>query len=470
MLIGRTEELKILNQVREQEKSSLVVVYGRRRIGKSFLIERHVSQHSCLYFEGIEGQGSKYHIRMLSQQIKSNFKTSELLKKQYDSWEAVMELLTSYIKSRKNKKTIIFFDEYQWIASNRSRLTSIIKKYWDKEWKKMNVQLILCGSISSYMIKKVIKSKALYGRIDLELNIKQLAPKEASLFFSKSKSELEKFKYLLIFGGTPKYLEDINQSLSFEKNLARFFFDKNSGYVNEYEKIFYSQFKEHRVYENIIRLLAKEALTLDQISKKLSFSSGGGLKSYLDNLVKAQFIKDYYASPDKLKSKIITYKIIDPFLKFYMTFVFPHRNLILNAQEPLSLLRRITKNKLNIYLGHALENFSQLFALELAKLMDFEDEVISYGPFLKKSAQAFQIDLLYFRENKCFTICEIKYSDEMISPAVIPEVENKVYQLKQLYPNHSIQKALITIIGPSKALKESRYFDYILSGREILKA
>lgn len=103
--------------------------------------------------------------------------------------------------------------------------------------------------------------------------------------------------------------------------------------------------------------------------------------------------------------------------------------------------------------------------------MNFEDEVMSYGPFLKKSGEAFQIDLVYFKENKSLTVCEIKYSeDAAISLAVIPEVETKIYQLKKLYPNHSIQKALITTIGPNKTLKESKYFDYILNAKEILKA
>jgi AAA+ ATPase superfamily predicted ATPase len=468
MIVGRDEQLKRLRELYNQRDSSLVVIHGRRRIGKSFLVQHHLKDLHHFAFEGIEAQPARYQIQLLAKKLKLELAGLGLPAKAYRDWEDVLDLLTLYLKKMKGKRVVIFLDEYQWMTAGRSKLTALLKRYWDNDWRGFRLQLILCGSISSFMVKKVVKSKALYGRISAQLNIEQLAPIESSRFFRPSCAPLEIIKYLLVFGGVPKYLKEIDQSRSFEQNLVQVFFQKSSTYIDEYEKIFYSQFKEHQVYEHIVRELASGPLTLQQIASCVGMRSGGGLKSYLDNLERAQFVRAYCSSPERERTKSVRYKLVDPFLNFYFTFVFPNRNRILASSGAAALFNSISKNKLSIFLGLAFENFCNLFAIPIAEVMGFADEVLSWGPLWSKKQDGFQLDLVYFRDQKTLTICEIKYSEQEITPQVIPEVELRADKLRRLFPNYSIKKALITTIGQSKALKSSGYFDYAVSAREIL--
>ena len=469
MFIGRDKYLETLDKLYIRPRSDLIVVFGRRRIGKSFLCQRHLKRHLGLSFEGVEAQSSSFQIKSIIGKLKIIL--SEYLRGneiRY-TWEGVLDLFTIYLREiEPKKKKIIFLDEYQWLASGRSTLTSLIKRYWDNEWKDLSVQLILCGSVSSFMVKKVIKSKALYGRIDSQLNIDALFPDSAAKFFKKDVSSIEILKYLVVFGGVPKYLIDLDLTSSFEQNLANIFFNKDSSYVNEYEKIFYSQFKEHQVYERIVDALSLAPLTLGEISSKLSIPSGGGLKSYLVNLENAKFISGYLLSPENMKGKIISYKIVDPFLRFYLYFVRPNMKLIQSSSSPKLAFNSITKGRLNTYLGLAFENYCNLNAMYIANHLGFEEEVVSWGPIISRKSEVFQADLVYFRSTKIITLCELKFSDSEIAPSIISEIEPRIDKLRKKFPNYSIQKALITTIGQSKTLKASGYFDHSLIGRELL--
>jgi AAA+ ATPase superfamily predicted ATPase len=469
MFIGRDKYLETLDKLYVRPRSDLIVVYGRRRIGKSYLCQRHLKRHVGLSFEGVEAQSSTFQIKSIIGKLKIIL--SEYLQDHeiHYTWEGVLDLFTIYLREIEPKrKKIIFLDEYQWLASGRSVLTSLIKRYWDNEWKDLSVQLILCGSVSSFMVKKVIKSKALYGRIDSQLNIEALSPDSAAKFFKKDVSSTEILKYLLVFGGVPKYLIDLDLTLSFEQNLTNIFFNKDSSYVNEYEKIFYSQFKEHQVYERIVDALSLGPLTLGEISEKLSLPSGGGLKSYLVNLENAKFIVGYVLSPEKMKGKIISYKIVDPFLRFYLYFVRPNMKLIQASSSPKLAFNSITKGKLNTYLGLAFENYCNLYAMYIAGMLGFEEEVVSWGPIISRKSEVFQADLVYFRSTQIITLCELKFSNSEIAPSIIAEMEPRIDKLRKKFPNYSLQKALITTIGQSKALKASSYFDHSLVGKELL--
>ena len=135
------------------------------------------------------------------------------------------------------------------MAAGQTKLISLLKFYWDNHWKKLKVQLVLCGSICSYMLTKVIKSRALYGRIDLQLQMLPLGPIHISHILKNKLSKNEVIKYMLLFGGLPKYFELINTKYSFDHNIQNLCFEKNSYFSQEFDKIFYSQFRKHKLHE-----------------------------------------------------------------------------------------------------------------------------------------------------------------------------------------------------------------------------
>jgi uncharacterized protein len=456
---GRRRELKLLEDAYHSSRSELLVLYGRRRVGKSRLIEEFSRDKSAFFFEGLEGGRTPVQLKQVTEQLIKQCSDPLLNSVSFSSWRVFFDYLTEKIfKSR--GKNILFLDEFQWLAAGQSRLVSLIKYYWDQHWKSKNVMIILCGSIASFMVKKVIHSTALYGRITQEILLKGLAPAEAYPLFQKKRSQEEVLQYLLLFGGIPRYLEEIQLNRSLAQNINRLCFGKNAFMVSEFEKIFYAQFKEAHVYKRIVSFLKERILTLDELSRKLDIPSGGGLKQYLTNLENAEIVRTVVPFGSSPKTKIKKYKLIDEYLLFYFKYIEPHLRLI-QENPSQKLFETLTQKSWFPWLGNAFERFCLKHAALLAKAFGFQDEVVEIAPYFERGDPAFQIDLLYRRSSNIVTLCEVKYWQQPISTKVIPEVERKC-QLLKLPRGTTLERALISPYGPDQALNEAQYFHHSL--------
>ncbi|MBI5139139.1 hypothetical protein HZA26_00810 [Candidatus Nomurabacteria bacterium] len=191
-----------------------------------------------------------------------------------------------------SKENIVVFDEFPWMASERNELVAILKYYWDNHWKQnFRLKLVLCGSIAQFMVQHLVHSKPLHNRKTFEMKIEPLPPYEAKDFFKHKRSHIEIAQFLMVFGGIPKYLEQLDPSRSLSINVDLLCFDKNGFFYNEFETLFKEQFRSTRIYENIVSLLSCGAYSKEAISRSLHLSSGGGLTNYLKNLEQADFIK-----------------------------------------------------------------------------------------------------------------------------------------------------------------------------------
>lgn len=458
VFVGRGNELNEFNALYKAPGAKLVVVYGRRRVGKSTLIEQFMSDKPHLHFDGLEKVRTKGQIEQFTLDLARQINEPLLKNVRFDDWTTVFDYLTDYLSKNKKKKTVILLDEFQWLAVGRSKLVSLIKSYWDRFWSKLNVVLVLCGSVSSFMIKRVIKSKALYGRINWELCLRPFSPNETLELLDGKRSKDEVMLYNIILGGIPKYLQEINPSRSFDQNINKLFFVENAMFANEYEKIFFSQFKEYKIYEKIALHLKEQPLTLDKISKKIKLPSGGGLKTYLNNLEKAEFISSYVPYNKNLNSKLIKYKLTDEYLRFYFKYIQPNLKLI-NENRTRNLFGQLVKPQWHSWLGFAFENFCLKNAYYLSELMGFADQVINWGPYFKREEQGFQIDLIYVRQDKVITICEMRYHDKPISVDIVREMNRKC-ELIEIPPGHTLERALISRHGPDEPLKTLGYFHH----------
>ncbi|MEQ1665709.1 MAG: ATP-binding protein, partial [Bdellovibrionales bacterium] len=195
MYAGRLREIQQLEKKHKINAGQLIAIYGRRRIGKSALIKKFIANKTALSFEGLEHQQTKAQIKYFISILAKQTKNPIIIRTKFENWDQVFQTLTDELKKLGNHKIILVFDEVQWLAAGKSKLISIIKSYWDRFWKDMGVKLILCGSVASYMINGVIKSKALYGRINLQINLMALTPGESKLLLNKKSNE-EALKYL----------------------------------------------------------------------------------------------------------------------------------------------------------------------------------------------------------------------------------------------------------------------------------
>ena len=206
------------------------------------------------------------------------------------------------------------------MAAGRIRLVSLLKYYWDNHWKGKHVMLILCSSVASFMVKKVLHSNALYGHTTIEILLKGFSPGEAAYLLGKKRSREEILSYQLVFGGVPKYLEQINPSQSFNQNMNTLCFSPHGIMLKEVERIFYSQFREPRTYLKILNLLKNGIFSLSEISSKTKIPSGGGLKQYLKNLERAEMIRSFVPFDRRRNSKFKKYTLADEYLTFFQIY------------------------------------------------------------------------------------------------------------------------------------------------------
>lgn len=463
---GRKAELDLLQKSYNSKTGNLVVIYGRRRIGKSTLVKHFAKSKRILLFEGLESENTQVQISHFSNLLKKQFKENTLLQKaQFRTWSEIFDYLTEYSKQNQENKLILFFDEFQWMAASQSKLVSLVKYYWDNHWKDLNLMLVLCGSIASFMVKKVLRSKALYGRISLELRVGKLSPSEAKKIISK-RGDIEALKYLMLLGGVPKYLEMVDTSMSFEQNIQKMFFSTHPLLNHEFEKIFYSHFREPKIYLKIMEYLLTRPMTLDEISKKMKMISGGGLKSYLENLELADFVRQEVPLLSSENTKLKKYRISDEYLAFFAKYIHPHEKMITRGGGA-NLFRNQIYKKWDPWMGLSFEMYCLNNAIFIAEKMNFAGYIEDYGPYFKKGAEGFQIDLLFKRSDKVITLCELKYHSEPISTKVIPEVKRKA-ELFPLPKGYTLELALIAPSGAERALKDTEYFHHILTLPDLL--
>ena len=469
MFVGRHRELTVLEDAYSSEKGELVVIYGRRRIGKSSLVHEFAKgKPDFLAFEAIEGERTGAQIEHFTETLRKQTGDQVLRHATFRKWEHLFSYLTDRVVNAPDRegRLILFFDEIQWMATGRARLVSLLKYYWDNHWKCKGVMLILCGSVASFMVKKVIRSKALYGRITAEILLKGLRPDEASLLFRQKRSNEEILKYLLVFGGVPKYLEEVNLNRSFNQNMNRLCFSRGGAMSLEVERIFYSQFRESQTYLRIVSLLRDRMHSLAEIGRKLKMASGGGLRLYLKNLEDAEIIRSYIPLDRGARSKLRKYLVADEYLLFYFKYVEPNLGLITES-DSRRLFETLTGDGFDSWLGFAFERFCTKHALHLAKVMGFEDEVTLFGPWFVKEDAGFQIDLAYRRSDRVFTVCEVKYLGAPVTTKVIPEMERKLSRLK-IPRGYTCEKALVSLYGPDDSLRNVGFFDHYVLLNDIL--
>lgn len=467
MFLGREKELEILEKRYKSARSELVVIYGRRRIGKSRLLEEFTKKKkNKLCFEGLEDASTKEQIKHFLDILRKQHKDPYL--GNLDSWEQVFSYITDQvIPAFEKKKLILVFDEFQWMAVGRKKLVSLLKFYWDNHWKNSKVMLVLCGSIASFMVNKVIKSKALFGRINQKILLKGLSPKLAKKMFLKKRGDEEVLRYLMIFGCIPRYLEEINLNQSLRKNMNELCFSNNGFMIEEYEKIFYNQFKDAKIYQQVAKALSDRPLGLSGIAKKLKVKTiGGSFQQIIRNLEDAGIISSYISFDMPHNTKYKKFKLTDEYLVFYYKYIFPNLRSI-KEERSSRLFEELCESKWQSWLGIAFERFCFKNANYIAQKLGFSDELINVSPYYGKSDEKFQIDLIFERSGKVITICEVKYYDKQISTSIIPEFSRKCDLLK-LPEEYTVEKALITIKGIDKALEESQYFHHVLNVKDIL--
>ncbi len=468
--IGRIREQAILADFVTRPGGRIAVIYGRRRIGKSKLIQTAFKSHKTFYFEGLENQPKSNQISNFLLQLKQQKKMisrKSKSKKKITTWkEAFLELLTQI----KNNDVIVL-DEFQWMANYRNDIVSDLKMVWEQYFSKKNCKLVLCGSLASYMLKKVIHSSALYGRTELLLSLEELKLNEAKEFF-ENRSTDEFYEAFLLFGGVPLYLKLIAQEPSVALGIEKLAFSPSGYFVDEFNRIFESHFGKNRIYKQVIQTLMKHpnGLFRQDLAKQLNHQNNGVFSSLLFDLESTGFIKSWRPLDRGNHSKILKYTVLDRYSSFYQAFILPNISRINEGNNNVYLKLRNSPAFLS-WLGRAFELVCLKHSREIAKILGFSGIDYSVGPFFRarnNNLKGVQFDLVFDRADHVITVCEIKWTENPPGIEVIEGMQKKLATSPKIFSNKTIQKILLTRTMPSSEVVRSCYFYRIITATELL--
>lgn len=470
--LGRSEELKHLTIITQKKTASFIVVKGRRRIGKSRLIEEFSKQFSGFYkFEGLppeKGVTAKNQLDEFSRQISRQFKVPYA---KYDDWSDALWAVGERLLTG---KCLLLFDEISWMAADEPTFLGKIKNFWDNHLKK-NDQLVfvVCGSAASWIEKNLLSSTGFVGRISYSLTLEELPLSDCKHFWQADISAYEKLKVLAVTGGVPKYLEEIDPKLPAEENIKNLCFTKGAILVEEFRQIFSDLFLRDSVfYQKIVEVLVSGSKERNEICNALNIDPGGRISEYLAELELSGFItRDHtWNIKSGADSKLSKYRLSDNYLRFYLKYIDKY-------------LSKINRNSYNLKSLTSLPEWNTIMGLQFENLLMNNrsiihqslgirpEDIISENPFYQHKSSRYpgcQIDYMIQTKFGTLYICEIKFSKNLIEPSIINEVQQKIRLLK--YPKgYSCRPVLIHVNGVSENIIDSDYFASIIDISTFLK-
>lgn len=425
--LGRKRELDRLERLRELRKASLVVIKGRRRVGKSTLVEEFAKGKNFLSLSGMAPTQGLTEERQRNEFADQLCIQLHLPRVSFSTWSEAFRFLGVQIK---NKQIIVFFDEISWIGGLDPGFLGSLKTWWDQEGSKNpGLILILCGSISTWIEKNILRSTAFVGRISLAIHLKPLSLQESVILLMQKGfygSFYDLLKILSVTGGIPWYLDLINPKISADQNIYNLCFDPAAQLINEFQTIFHDLFERSgKLYREILYIIADGMKTKKEIQEGLDREEGGTLSDYLKNLVLAGFLSEHYQWSIKTGSlsRQKLYRLSDCFLRFQLKYVEPNRILIEQGAYNQEILGW------DSIIGFQFESLLLSNRDFLFKMLDLNPStVIRDSPFVQKPTlrkKGCQIDYLIQTKTNSLIICEFKFSKNELRTSCLDELQKK---------------------------------------------
>lgn len=407
MIIGREDEQDILGRALGSAQPELVAVYGRRRIGKTYLVRNMLKDHLCLEWSGIYRGSYKDQLR--------NFHTALSAKSRGwpvpEDWMEAFEQLGRFLdRQRTKRKKAVFIDEFPWLDGRRSRFLAAFSNFWNSYASRRNdLVVVICGSAASYMIEQVVNDKGgLHNRITRRLHLAPFSLREAELLLRHNRVRLTRYDILQLYmalGGVPYYLQMVSPGESVAQAIDRLCFDRSGFLRGEFSNVFASLFEHAQNHEAIVRALSKvrKGLTRNQVLAKSRLPSGGTLTRTLDELERSGFIDHY--SPYK-GSKDPLYRLTDEYALFYLRYIEGSRPTRRGVWAKVS-----GTPAHRAWAGFTFETICMKHADEIKEGLGIAGVRSVEGSWIAKGkGDGAQIDLLIDRDDNVINLCEMKFS------------------------------------------------------------
>jgi len=408
-LIGRVNEQKRLLKHYDSKKSEFVAIYGRRRIGKTFLVKSLFGSDFTFYASGLQSEGTSGQIDNFNKEL-AYYGGAKL--KNAASWQEVFENLNTLISTTDKKgKKVVFLDEISWMGSSDSSFMSALDHFWNR-WasSRGDVLLIVCGSATSWIIDNIVNNPGgLHNRLTDQIQLAPFTLKECEEFYRESGISMPRYQILeayMIFGGVPYYLEFIEADRSLAQNVDRMYFATDAPLRNEYSNLFRALFKNSEIYENVVQAMAskRKGLSRAEVSSASKVKGGGTLTKVLDDLISCGFAEEYFAFGKQKRDRM--FRIIDPFVFFHLTFY--------EKQKKVSgdyWLHYSTTPAHSSWSGYAFELACLLHIPQIKHGLGISGILTEASSWRSKTTEpGAQIDLVIDRSDNVVNLCEMKFS------------------------------------------------------------
>jgi len=449
-LVGRFKEAKILKDAVNSRKSEFIAVYGRRRVGKTFLI-REVFEHDfSFYLTGIANVNTQQQLAQFYARITVHFPSQHELAAPANWFDAFNLLIRLLEQQNNGQKKIIFLDELPWLDTHKSNFIPALEHFWNS-WAsaRKDIVLIVCGSAASWMINNLLRNRGgLHNRVTERIKLEPFSLAEVKLFFEMKHINFDPYQIVvcyMVFGGIPYYLERISPGLSAMQNINKLCFERNAPFRMEYEDLYASLFKHAKKHQAVINALStkNKGLTRKQIIKLTGLSNGGGLTRILTELEESSFIRSYRNFGKNKKEKL--FQLVDLYSLFYLNFIKnsspDDENFWINATESPTF---------RTWSGYAFEMVCLHHVTQIKKALGISIVQTSVYSWQSKAAQ---IDLIIDRKDQVINLCEMKFSfaPYIITKKYADALRQKSDQFRQATEtNKAIFLTMITTYGVAK--------------------
>lgn len=452
MLIGRKEELKTLHQALIADESKFVAIYGRRRVGKTFLVREAFNNDFAFYHTGLANETNHIQLAEFNRSLASYSKQKQSkLKDWYDAFDRLGQLLAQSTIPKK----VVFIDEMPWMDSPRSNFLSALEHFWNG-WAsaRKDILLIVCGSATSWIINKVIKNHGgLHNRVSVRIHLKPFCLRECELYSEEMGLRFNRRQVLegyMIMGGVPFYWSQLKPGMSLAQNINQLFFSEDGNLRHEFDDLYDSLFKQPKPYLSIVDALAtkKVGMTRTEILRATKLTDNGKLTEYLENLEYCGFIRKYNCIGMKAKNAL--FQLMDNYTLFYYKFI---KDSYINDAQYWT---KITgKPEYNTWCGLAFERVCLQHVEQIKAKLGIQGvitTVYSWSVAGSKEKPGAQIDLLIDRNDDVINLCEIKYSKApfQITNTIDAILQNKrEHFIQETGTEKAVHLTMITTMGLS---------------------
>jgi uncharacterized protein len=410
-MIGRSSQIAAMTNALQVQRSSFIALTGRRRVGKTYLIEQVYQNYFCLKVTGIQGAGTQEQINNFMQKL---MEVAQLtLIGQPANWQQVFILLKTYLnKLSKRKKQVIFLDELPWMSTNKSGFLQMLAHLWNDYLSKENhFILVVCGSATSWIIQKIVNDKGgLHNRLTEIIQLQPFTLSETKAFFTAKNIKLSNaamVELYMAFGGIPFYLEKIKKGESVSVALERLCFSGVATFKNEYDNLYKALFDRPENYEAVVAALAtvKNGLTREAIIKKANIAAGGPFTRTISDLIISGFVTEELPFGKAKRGSV--YRLVDEFSIFYHRFMKNYKKAVKGYWQ-----QQVGTQSYKIWTGYAFENICMKHTDAIKNALGIQNVFTTTASFQQKAnnlTPGFQIDFIIDRNDQAINLCECKF-------------------------------------------------------------